>query len=43
MIKFREKCKELNLLVKRKQYETIYDNTCTFSIQKNYNNEEKDT
>ena len=33
MIKLRKKCKELNLLVKRKEYKTVCDNTCTFLTQ----------
>ena len=36
MIKLRKEYKELNLLVKRKQYKTIYDNTCTFLTQKKF-------
>ena len=34
MIKLRKKYKELTLLVKKKQYQTIYDNACTFLIKK---------
>ena len=36
MIKLRKKYKELNLLVKTKRYKTIYANTCTFLIQKKF-------
>ena len=43
MIKLRKKYKELTLLVKKKQYQTIYDNACTFLIKKSYINGEKDT
>ena len=34
MIRLRKKYKELNLLVKGKQYKSNYDNTCKFLIQK---------
>ena len=34
MIKLGKKYKELYLLVKKKQYKIIYDNKCTFLIQK---------
>ena len=43
MIKLRKKYKELTLLVKKKQYQTIYDNAWTFLIKKSYINGKKDT
>ena len=36
MTELRKKTQGMNLLVNKKQYQTIYDYTCTSLIQKNY-------